>query len=141
MMHFFDFLTQSHGAESIMAIAPLVWAAIMAAASGAKAATSDKAKADAERRYQTETARWSPWTGLQSKMVADPSVTNALLQGGISGFSFGQGLENDKIAAALQQAELEAIKGGAPVVMESPEPRRGSGWSSLTRGYYPQRFE
>lgn len=95
MLHeIYSFLTQTHGHESVFAVAPLVWAAIMAAANGVKAATSDKQQADNERAYEAETARWSPWTGLKSHYVANPSVTNAALQGGLSGYAFGQNLES-----------------------------------------------
>ena len=50
----------------------------------------DKPAADKERQYQAETARWSPWTGLQSKYVRDPSLFGNMLQGGMGGAAFGQ---------------------------------------------------
>lgn len=53
----------------------------------------DKPQADKERQYQAETARWSPWTGIQSKYVQNPSLFGGMLQGGMAGAAFGQGID------------------------------------------------
>lgn len=125
LTNFWHLMTYTHSGTSHLAIAPLIWAAIMAAGSALKAGTADKQKADARRRYETETARYSPWTGLVGKPVEDPSVINAALQGGLSGYSFGSGLDQSKIDAEdrvlnnrYKRAKLRELE--------------SSGWGDLT---------
>lgn len=69
----------------------------------------DKPAADKERQYQAETARWSPWTGLQSKYVQDPSIFGGMLQGGMAGAAFGQGIGAQEAAAARDEKILNIL--------------------------------
>ena len=66
----------------------------------------DKPQADKERQYQAETARWSPWTGIQSKYVQNPSLFGGMLQGGMAGAAFGQGIGAQEAAAARDEKIL-----------------------------------
>jgi len=83
-----------HAPNAIMAIAPLVLAAIMAAAGAAKAMTVDKAREDRQRKLATETARYSPWTGMTPGQIQEADPFGSALQMGATGFGMGQGMQN-----------------------------------------------
>ena len=68
------------------------WLALaMAARSAIKNEIQDKPENEAERKYQAETAKWTPWTDIKSKYVARPENTlNAAFAGGLTGYTMDQ---------------------------------------------------
>ena len=71
-----------------------------------------RAQNELNRRMAQAKARWSGFTGDQSwagdarrSQTALPNSLNALLQGGMSGYQFGQSLQNAKQMS--QAADLE----------------------------------
>lgn len=90
MMHFWNyFVTAPH---AVLAIPPLLIAAIMAAAGAVKGMTVDKNKEDRERKLAAETQRYSPWTGLKAGEIHQADPLGNAIQGGLSGYSFGQNM-------------------------------------------------
>lgn len=73
---------------------------------------SDKPKEERQRRLAAETARYSPWTGMQPQQVQDADIFGNVMQGGLTGASFAQG--------------LQGLGGGAE---SSMVPRGGGSWS------------
>lgn len=107
MLHqIWSFLTATH-AEPVFAIAPLLLAGIMALAGAAKGATVDKDKENRQRKLEAETTRYSPWTHMTGQAPTEADPFGNALQGGFTGLSLGQGMEN-------QNAYNEYLKKGSP---------------------------
>lgn len=73
-----------------------VWAIPLAMmAAGAYKGMQDQERAKQDRKMEAELARWSPWTGIAPQRVQGGSgVLGGALQGGMTGLSFSQALEN-----------------------------------------------
>lgn len=55
----------------------------------------DKPAADRKRKVAAEQTRWSPWTGMGlGDPGEEPNLMANVMQGGLSGASFGQGMQN-----------------------------------------------
>lgn len=87
---------------------PLLLGGLIGGGAGLLSHFGKKSQADKERQYQAQTAKWSPWTGLQSHYVQDPSFVGDVLGGAASGLSFG----------AMNQGALTE-KGVAPEMSSS----------------------
>jgi hypothetical protein len=74
---------------------PLAMMAASAVAANQKQ-KQQQANADSQRKLASETARYSPWTGMTPNQVQEPGSTafGATLGGGISGFAGGMGMQN-----------------------------------------------
>lgn len=80
-------------ADCQMAIAPLLLGALIGAGlGGVKHFASDNPRYEGQKKVQSETTRWSPWTGMQAKEPEMPNFMGSLMQGGMAGASFGQGI-------------------------------------------------
>lgn len=104
-------MASSDGASAMGSATPYT-AAIMAAVSGIKAATTDKQRADAARKYQAVTALWSPWTHMASHDVAAPDIAGQTISGGLAGWSLGQNMNNQATQGALNQARINNLNNG-----------------------------
>lgn len=105
----YDILTQPHG-NCVFAIAPALLALIMAGAQYGKSELVDKPRADKERQTQAEMTRWSPWTGIRGKDVAEPDSLGAAMQGGFAGYSLGQNIGTQEEEAAMRKELLQSLK-------------------------------
>lgn len=59
-----------------------------------KGLTVDKAKENRQRQLAAETQRYSPWTGMQAQAIQNADPLGSAMQGGFTGFSLGQGMQN-----------------------------------------------
>lgn len=75
----------------ILAIPPLLIAALVGAGAGAIQNKEKQRQANIERQYQADTAKWSPWTGMASHSVQNPSMIGDVIGGAATGLSFGAG--------------------------------------------------
>lgn len=85
----FHFLVSGPGKDCVLAIPALAVAAIIGALVGAAKNSAKEAQAAKQRKYEAETARWSPWTGMQGHYVQDPSLVDEVSKGVGTGLSFG----------------------------------------------------
>lgn len=94
-----------------------------AASSAAKYASS-KAQADKDRELASQTARYSPWTGLKMDAPKDPSLGDAVAGGLGSGLALAQGI-------AAPSSKLTGLFGKEEDVAANPLMDRsaGSGWA------------
>lgn len=69
---------------------------------GAKSEFIDEPKADAARKLRAETARYSPWTGMNAQNVAVPDVDpiTSGMQGAMTGAMLGKQFGPAKVAVA-----------------------------------------
>lgn len=58
----------------------------------AKHYIADRPAYEAKRKLAAETTRWSPWTGMVGSVPDEPNAFGSVMQGGLSGASFAQGL-------------------------------------------------
>lgn len=86
----------------------------------------DKPAAEKERKYEATTARWSPWTHMQSHYVADPNLFGSLLQGGGAGLQFGQGMQSADAANDMQSSYLDVLKAQAGLPVAPRKKRDGT---------------
>lgn len=63
------------------------------AALGVGSHLSKQAQAERDRKVQSATTRYSPWTGMVAKAPEDSNLFGQLLQGGLTGAMVGQGYE------------------------------------------------
>ena len=73
---------------------PLTLAAIMGGVGLAKGELIDRPQEKRDRMVAAETARWSPWTGMQPAQVGRADSLGAAAQGGLQGYGFGQNMQN-----------------------------------------------
>lgn len=79
-----------HGTNhAILALPPLLLAALIGAGAGGISGLGKKEEARKQREYEAQTARWSPWTHMTSHYVADPNMMGEMVGGAASGLSFG----------------------------------------------------
>lgn len=96
-------------------MAPLVLAAIMAAAGAAKTKLQDEPQADAQRRLEAAKAKYGGWTGMQPGQVKNPDLFGNMMAGGMSGMAMGQGMQNqDAYNEMLQNQQTSAMAANAP---------------------------
>ncbi len=90
---------------------PLWGLAIGAAVGIVKSETVDKKAADQKRKYETQVAKYAPWTGMKSENVPAPNDFNAALQFGATGAQVGAAIKSnqaDTDKTKAQTAQLEA---------------------------------
>ncbi len=93
----------------------------------------DKEKEDKQRVLAAETARWSPWTGMQAQMPQQADLAGSVMQGAVTGAMMGQYMGGGEAAAAAGTA------GAAP---QGPmTPANGSSddfltWAAMRQGNY-----
>jgi len=100
---------------------PLLPMLIGAGAGLLKGVAIDQPRASAMRKVEAEKTRWSPWTGIQGQNVPDADIFGGVLQGGMTGASFGQGLENQEMSKGLMDDMRNYYKSNSP----------GSIWTQL----------
>ena len=105
----YSLLTTTNG-HPVMAIAPLLLAAIMAGANYGKSELVDKPQAEKKRQTEAQLTRWSPWTGIKGETVYDPSSANAAIQGGFQGYSLGQNIDSQAEEKELRKALLDQMR-------------------------------
>ena len=67
-----------------------IWGAIIGGAlGGAKGMTVDKDKERRDRYLASETARYSPWTGMKPGAIKEANVLGSMMQGASTGASLG----------------------------------------------------
>lgn len=77
----------------------MAWVPLAMMAAGAVAGhqkqKQQQAMADSDRKLASETARYSPWTGMTPGQIRNPenSAFGATLGGGIAGYSQGAGMQ------------------------------------------------
>lgn len=96
--------------------------AIGAAAGLAKHQLVDKPQYQRQQRAQAELTKYSPWTGMQGKMLTPPSAFGSMLQGATTGAMFGQ-----------MGAGMGGAKAGAAGGMQKPVAMnyQGSQWGNM----------
>ena len=92
LLHIYSFFVTDPNAQC--AIAPLLLGAIIGAATGVANNRAKQEQADEERQYEARTARYAPWTHLQSHFVANPNLTQDVIGGAAGGAALGQGIGN-----------------------------------------------
>ncbi len=113
LLEIFNFLTTGPGGNATLAIAPLAVAGILGGLGLLKGMTVDKAKEDRQRKLAAETARYSPWTQMQPGDVQEADPFGSTMQGGMSGWAFGQGMENHDSAKKFQDAMSTKLLDGS----------------------------
>lgn len=82
-----------------------LWGALAGAGLGAMQYGDKKRQQEHDKQVASETARYSPWTGMKPQAVeAAPSLLGTVGQGALGGFSFGQQFGGGDAAAAPQAA-------------------------------------
>jgi hypothetical protein len=92
----------------------------------------DKEKEDKQRALAAETARWSPWTGMQAQMPQQADLAGPVMQGALTGAMMGQYMGGGEAAGA------EAA-GAAPQGPMSPQSGYSDDfmtWLNLRKGNY-----
>lgn len=97
----------------------------------------NKAEADKQRNFESVKEAMSPWTGQHGNYVANPNAMGTMIQGGLTGAQFGQGMQNaeaqNAFMGAMQQKYLyDAGQGGN--MAAAPQQPMGSAWDK----YYTQ---
>lgn len=81
-----------------------------------KSFLSDQPRAERQRKLAAETARYSPWTGMNPQAVQEADPFGSALQFGTTGAMLGQGLQsqaaNDKFGN--DWLKIERAKYGLP---------------------------
>jgi hypothetical protein len=105
-------------------------AALVGTALGALKGSEDRKSAAQQRKVNAEMMRNSPWTGMQpsSTYVQDPSMMGSMVQGGLSGATFGMdkyfnpteattaGSGSASVpASGVEKTPVEFGTGGAPM--------------------------
>jgi hypothetical protein len=116
---------------------PLVAALLGGATIGKHFMARDAANRD--RKLQSETARYRPWTGLTPQATQDPNLFADLLQGGATAAMMG-GFDGSSVAAesagfapsqSIANANLSAGNGGLPG-LQGGMPLENSSWAGLS---------
>lgn len=94
----------------------------------------DKPMADKQRQLAAETQRYSPWTDLKAGAVEEPSLFGSLLQGGTTGLSLGQGLEDVASKAGITDAMKKNIEAQTAALKPPTVPLPGSGMGGMSSG-------
>ena len=64
----------------------------------------DKDKEGKQRALAAETARWSPWTGMQAQMPQQADLAGPVMQGALTGAMMGQYMGGGEAAAGTAGA-------------------------------------
>lgn len=89
---------------------------------GGLKANSDKKQYRRNQAAQAEMTRYSPWTGMQGKVLTPPSSFGTVMQGGLTGAMLGQSLGSGGFGSG------GAAAGGSPPVAMNYQ---GSQWGNL----------
>ena len=63
----------------------------------------------AERKYNAQVIRYSPWTGMRPDPVQRADATGTMMQGALSGAMLGQGIETANAQNALLEQQKAAM--------------------------------
>lgn len=74
---------------------------LMAALALAKNQMIDQPAADRKRKYESQTAALSPWTGMKSEFVQDPNAIGAVIGGAGAGAAMGSQMADTNLANSL----------------------------------------
>lgn len=110
---------------------PITMMAIGAGTGLLKSELIDRPKEGRQRALAAETARMSPWTGLKPEPIQEADPFGSAIQGGMSGASFGQNMEDQASKKQLMEAQTSWLnRGGAPqyTAATSVAPSYGSPW-------------
>lgn len=99
MLHWITTFLLGHVPHAIMAN-PLILGGVLAGTGLLKSLTLDKAKEDRQRKLAAETARYSPWTGMQPGQIQEADPFGSALQFGTTGAMLGQGMDAMKGGSA-----------------------------------------
>lgn len=96
-MHFLEIVNHflfpdTHGV--VLAIPPLLIAAILAGAGLAKGLGPDKDKENSEKNLAAVQTRWSPWTGIKPQAITRADPFGSMLQGGMAGLAMGNSMNS-----------------------------------------------
>ena len=118
---------------------------IAGAGMGAGKAAAGQARAGELTDLSAETARYSPWTGmdanapLQQAQAQNTDVLGNMMQGGMSGAAFGQGVDANNIWNQIPKAELKMpefkMPEAAPVGLQAPQLQEGQGMQGMADQY------
>jgi hypothetical protein len=116
---------------------------IAGAALGALKSQEEQMQANAERRRQAETTRYSPWTGMHGQQVKDPSLIGNMATGAAAGATLGQAYGAGAAPSAVASSGA-AVNGagsgatqfalGAPASNASPYMLGASGEAAQAAG-------
>ena len=99
----------------------------------------DRERENADRKVAAETARWSPWTGMQAQPVQRADQMGSVMQGGLQGAAFGQGLEQR--SAYQDWLAKQNVKSAADAqgitADNSPQYRISGGQNAYSNGQPP----
>jgi hypothetical protein len=111
---------------------PLTALAIGAGAGVLKSEIVDRPKEARQRKLAAETARYSPWTGMQPQGVQEADPLGSALAFGGAGSQLGAAMQqqalNQKIAEQMMQQQ-QPVKQAGPVVQ--PTIARAPIWSQV----------
>lgn len=94
---------------------PLALMAIGAAMGAAKNEMSDRPKADAQRLFEAQKAKYSGWTGMNPNHVASPDLFGNMLSGGMGGLAMGQNMkQQDAYNDFLRNQQANQMAASAP---------------------------
>lgn len=110
-------------------VAPALIGALVGAGYGALAYGKDKERADTLREQNATFERTSPWTGIHGKPVAAPSQEGHIMQGALSGASFG-------MQDAFNGKDKKAAAGGEDSLSLTEEPMAGGSRTAPPEGNY-----
>lgn len=122
--------------EHSFAIAPLAIGALIGAGLGLLKGKGDKEQERRDRALAAETARWSPWTGMQAQMPQNVSMAGEVLKGGATGAMMGQGMGGDtKLAQPNMGLSGGPVAAGTGGAMMSPNmtPQQYQTWMMMQR--------
>jgi hypothetical protein len=89
---------------------PLALMGIGAGVGLLKSGLVDGPRVSREREYQANVARYSPWTGMRPSYVAGADTLGNAMQGGISGYMFGQALDNKASDDLLKNEQMKMMQ-------------------------------
>jgi hypothetical protein len=117
LLSLFDTLMNGHAGCTFSFLPGLL---IGMGAGALKSAVSDAPRYEAKKRLAAETTRYSPWTGMVGQMPDAPDTFGSLMQGGLTGASFQQGLESAPTGGDSSYAGILGKKPSLGVNTEMP---------------------
>lgn len=124
----------ANGAATGAAFGP--WGALIGAGVGLmKNEMFDRPQEARDRRQAAETARWSPWTGMQPGPIKRADPFGSVAQGALTGMAMGQRVADSK--SATEQGLDEAASDGAPETGSATGDRLREHNLGAPLGYHP----
>ena len=100
-------LFRSVGAALAPLAAPL---AVAGALAGGVKWLVDRKNAQKQREIESAKTLFSPWTGVQVRDVEGPNLMGNLIQGGLAGAQFGQGIQQYQQSKDMNDAWMRYLE-------------------------------